>query len=79
MSEFNFRIIDLPDGNQVIRKDLRTPFNSLTPFEQAEYTYVENMLYAIEQQKKMERREEDRQRRIARNPFLKLACLCGMF
>ena len=27
---FNFRIIDTADGNQVIRRDLKTPYSALT-------------------------------------------------
>lgn len=79
MSEFSFRLIDLPDGNQVIDCRLRTSYNSLTATQMMEYIEVDNMLYAIEQQKKREQREAEQQQRIARNPLLRLACLCGLF
>lgn len=79
MSEFSFRLIDLPDGNQVIDCRLRTPYNSLTATQMMEYIEIDNLLYAFEQQKKREKKETERQQRIARNPLLRLACLCGLF
>lgn len=30
---FNFRIIDTVDGNQIIDRNLKTPYNSLTPVQ----------------------------------------------
>lgn len=75
---FNFRIINTPDGNQIIDKTLKTPYDSITPIEMMEYIEIDNLLYAFEQQKKMEQREEDRQKKIARNPFLRFACFCGI-
>ena len=82
MSEFSFRLIDLPDGNQVIDPKKSTRSDNLTMFELAEYQYIENLIGSIEWQKKMEDKEQkeaERQRKIARNPFLRLACLCGLF
>ena len=75
---FNFRLIDLPDGNQVIDCRLRTPYNSLTATQMMEYIEIDNLLYAFEQQKKKEQKEAERQRRIARNPLLRFACFCGI-
>lgn len=75
---FNFRIIDTPDGDQVIDQDLKTPYESLTPLQRLEYTDMENMLYFIECEKRKEEKAADRQRKLARNPFYRLACLCGI-
>lgn len=49
---FDFRIIDTPDGNQVIRRDLKTPYNALTPLQYIEYTNMEVQLYIADRQKK---------------------------
>ena len=35
---FNFRIIDTPDGNQIIDRNLKTPYNALTPLQMVKYT-----------------------------------------
>ena len=34
---FNFRIIDTVDGNQIIDRQLKTPYNALTPTQMVEY------------------------------------------
>ena len=75
---FNFRIIDTADGNQVIRRDLKTPYSALTPTQYIEYTNMEVQLYIADRQKKKFLREVDRRRKLARNPFVRFACLCGL-
>lgn len=75
---FNFRIINLSDGNQVIRRDLKTPYDALTPLQYIEYTNMEVQLYIADRQKKKFLKEADRRRKLARNPFWKLACLCDL-
>ena len=35
---FNFRIITTADGNQIIDRSLKTPYNALTPTQMLEYT-----------------------------------------
>ncbi len=74
---FDFRIIDTPDGNQVIRRDLKTPYNALTPLQYIEYTNMEVQLYIADRQKKKVQ-EEKRRRKLARNLFARLACYCGL-
>lgn len=75
---FDFRIIDTEDGNQVIRRDLKTPYSALTPMQYIEYTNMEVQLYIADRQKKKFQREADRRRKLARNPFVRFACLCGL-
>ena len=41
---FNFRIIDTPDGNQIIDRNLKTPYNALTPLQMVEYLEMDNRL-----------------------------------
>ncbi len=75
---FNFRIIDTEDGNQVIRKDLKTPYDALTLSQYIEYINMETQLYIADRQKKKFLKEADRRRKIARNPFVRFACFCGL-
>ncbi len=75
---FNFRIIDTEDGNQVIRRDLKTPYSALTPLQYLEYTNMEVQLYIADRQKKKFQREAKQRQKLARNPLYKIACFCGL-
>lgn len=75
---FNFRIIDTPDGNQIIDRTLKTPLNALTPLQMLEYNEMDNRLAYMDRMERKVRVEEEHRRKIARNPIYKLACLCGM-
>lgn len=75
---FDFRIINLSDGNQVIRRDLKTPYSALTPLQYIEYTNMEVQLYIADRQKKKFLKESERRRKLARNPFVNFACFCGL-
>lgn len=78
---FNFRIINLSDGNQVIRRDLKTPYDALTPIQMVEYVEMDVQLTIMDMQKKKAlraRAEAQRQRNLARNLFVRLACFCGL-
>ena len=76
---FNFRIIDTADGNQIIDRQLKTPYNALTPSQMVEYTEMDNQLAYMDRLEKKTREEADRICRVARNPFYRLACMCGLF
>ena len=78
MSEFNFRIINTPDGNQIIDETLKTPYTALNPMQMVEYTEVDNNLAYMRRLERQKRREAERQRKFARNPLWKLACMCGI-
>ena len=75
---FDFRIIDTEDGNQVIRRDLKTPYSALTPLQYIEYTNIEVQLYIADRQKKKFLKEANRRRKLARIPFVRFACFCGL-
>lgn len=75
---FDFRIINLSDGNQVIRRDLKTPYNALTPLQMVEYTNMEVQLYVAERQKKKIQKQAGQQRKLAKNLLRKFACLCRL-
>ena len=44
---FNFRLINTPDGNQIIDTTLKTPYSSLTPIQMVEYMEMDNQLAYI--------------------------------
>lgn len=75
---FNFRIIDTPDGNQIIDRNLKTPYKALTPLQMVEYLEMDNRLAYMDRMERKARAEAERKRKIARNPIYKMACLCGL-
>ncbi len=70
---FDFRIIDTPDGNQIIDRSLKTPYDSITPVQMIEYIEMNSQLYLMDRMEQKARREAERQRKCARNPFYRLA------
>ena len=75
---FDFKIIDTEDGNQIIDRNLKTPYNALTPFQMVEYLEMDNRLYYMDRMERKTRAETERRRKIVRNPLYKMACLCGL-
>ncbi len=75
---FNFRIIETTDGNQIIDRNLKTPYNALTPLQMVEYVEMDNQLAFMDRVERKAREVADRRRRVARNPFYRLAFLCGL-
>lgn len=75
---FEFRIINLSDGNQVIDRRLKTPYNSLTPVQMVEYAEMEGMLSLMDRLDRKAKTESERKRNFVRNLLYKLACACGL-
>lgn len=75
---FDFRIIDTIDGNQIIDRRLKTPYNALTPLQMIEYTEMDIQLDTMDRMKRKARIEAGRRWRIVRNLLWKLACFCGL-
>lgn len=75
---FDFRIIDTADGNQIIDRNLKTPYKALTPLQMVEYLEMDNRLAYMDRMERKAREEAERKRKIARNPIYKMACLCGL-
>lgn len=75
---FDFRIIDTADGNQIIDRNLKTPYNALTPIQMVEYLEMDNRLAYMDRMEQKTRAEAERKRKIARNPIYKMACFCGL-
>lgn len=55
MEAFNFRIIKIANGAEIIDSTLSTPYNSLTPLQMMDYINVENSLYFSERQKRLQK------------------------
>lgn len=75
---FDFRIIACADGTEIVDRTLKTPYNALTPFQMVEYQEMDAQIAIMDRLERKEKLEAERQRKIARNPFRKLACLCGL-
>lgn len=55
MEAFNFRIIKIANGAEIIDSTLSTPYNSLTPLQMMDYINIENSLYFSERQKRWQK------------------------
>lgn len=75
---FDFRIIDTVDGNQIIDRKLKTPYNSLTPVQMIEYMEMDAQLAIMDRVKRRCRREAEYKQKLARNPLWRVACFCGI-
>ena len=75
---FNFRLINTPDGNQIIDETLKTPYDSITPIEMMEYIEVDAKLECIKRMERKQKREAERQRKFTYKLFHKVACACGI-
>lgn len=78
MDCFNFRIINLPNGDQIIDQRLRTPINALTAVQMTEYAEMDMQIAIMERMKRKIQRESEQQRKISRNLFYRAACLFGL-
>lgn len=75
---FDFRIINLSGGVQVIDKSISTPIDSLTPETQVEYMEVNEQLAIADRMRRKKEKEKERKQKLIRNPFVRLACFCGL-
>lgn len=75
---FDFRIIDTADGNQIIDRTVKTSYDTLTPMQMLEYMEMDEKLSFMDRMERRAKAEAERKRRIARNPFYRIACLCGL-
>ena len=75
---FNFRIITTADGNQIIDRNLKTPYEAHTPTQILEYTELDNQIAFMDRMERKERQKAEHMRKVARNPFYRLACMVGL-
>ena len=69
----------MADGNQIIDRQLKTPYNALTPLQMMEYMEMDNQLAIMDRMERKARQKAEHIRRLARNPFYRIACMCGIF
>lgn len=75
---FNFRIINTADGNQIIDRSLKTPYNALTPTQMLEYTELDNQMAFMDRMERKAREKAEHMKKVARNPLYKMACIVGL-
>ena len=75
---FEFRIIDTADGNQVIDRNLKTPYSALTPLQMVEYVEMDVQLAIMDAMERKAQIEEERKRKFVFRLARKLACMCGI-
>lgn len=75
---FDFRIITCADGTQIIDPSLKTPYSALTPNQMQEYIEMDSQIAVMDRMKRKARREVNRKRKLDRNPFYKVASICGL-
>ena len=75
---FDFRLINTPDGNQIIDFTLKTPYSSITPLQMEEYIEIDNQLAYMERIERKQKREAERKRKFTYKLFHKVACACGI-
>lgn len=75
---FNFRIINTADGNQIIDRNLKTPYDALTPIQMMEYMEMDNSLAFMDRMERKAREKAEHMKKVARNPFYRLACMVGL-
>lgn len=73
---FDFRIIVMPDGTQIIDRNLQTPYNALTRPMRLAYIEVEEQLAFADRQRRMAQRAQKR-RLLKSKIFYKFACICS--
>ena len=75
---FDFRIIVCSDGTEIIDTSLKTPYESLTTVQMLEYSEMHTQLSVMEQMKRKAREEAERKRKLAWNPFYRIANTFGI-
>ena len=75
---FNFRLINTPDGNQIIDTTLKTPYDSLTPLQMVEYMEMDNQLEYMKRMERKQQREAERNQNFTYKFIPKVACMCGI-
>jgi hypothetical protein len=57
---FNFRIITTADGNQIIDRNLKTPYEALTLTQILEYTELDNQMAFMDRMERKAKRKEEK-------------------
>lgn len=78
MDCFDFRIIDMSDGNQIIDMGIKTPYEALEPIQMLEYSEMDAQLAIMERIARETRRQEEQQRKNSYSLLYKAASLFGL-
>lgn len=70
---FNFRLINMSDGSQVIDTTLKTPYDSITPLQMLDYIEVDEKISNMERLEKKNITSKKRH-----NILSKLVYFCGI-
>lgn len=71
---FNFRIIEMSDGTQIIDHTLKTPYNALTTNQMLKYINMNEKFTRLDRIAKRKKRMEKKMK----NPLYKIAYFCGL-
>ena len=75
---FNFRLINTPDGTQIIDTTSKTPYDSITPIEMMEYMEGDAQLDYMERMERKQKREAEHKQKFTYKFMHKVACMCGI-
>ena len=75
---FEFRIIELADGNQVIDRNLKTPYEALTALQMVEYVEVDVQLAIMDAMERKAQIETSLKQNFLYRLMRKVACACGI-
>ena len=75
---FNFRIINTADGNQIIDRNIKTPYDALTPTQMMEYTELDNQMFFMDRMECKHRQKAEHMKKITKNPVYKIDCIIGL-
>ena len=75
---FNFRIITIADGSQIIDRSIKTPDDALTPIELIEYIEVNNAMDSMDRMERKARKRAEHIQKLARNPLYRMASMIGL-
>ena len=72
---FKFRLIDMPNGIQIIDENLMTPYDSITPEQMIDYIRVEQAMNVIKIHKRNREVYNMRGRKTIKAVLFKIACM----
>ncbi len=78
MEVFNFAIINVSDGIQVIDRTVTTKSNTLNPIELLDYMELDAQLVFMDKLKRKARQEAERRKRVSYKLRHRIACLCRL-
>ncbi len=74
---FDFRIIDTPDGNQIIDPSLKTSYDSLTPSKMIDYIEMDKQMTYMDCLQKKRKKEKCKRKNI-KNSLWKIGYFCRL-